>query len=612
MAKLYVYDGPVNGWVEITGDAGAGFPVGGTTGQYLRKSSATDYDAAWDTITTDDISDSGQTNKFITQANLNLVASALQPADNISELTNDEGFISDLSSFDTGDLAEGSNLYYTNARVDARITLQAGAANGLATLGADSKIPTSQLPALAITDTFVVASQAAMLALTAEVGDVAVRTDLNKSFILVTDGAGTLANWQELLTPTDSVLSVNGLTGAITLTTTNIAEGTNEYYTAAKVQTVGDARYLQLTGGTLEATDDSPVLELIEGDNAGTGLRLRAHTADFGTSIEFWKDPASLTTTNRLAQITAHGTATGSGFNEWAVYTSKADGSLENRMKFWAAQDETNLILTGTRGITMSSGQLMHIGEADGVGGATCEVMFDDNVGIRINPISRLHIYENTSSTGSTAGVTIEQDSTGDAVLQFLLTATQRYMVGIDNSDSDKFKISASSVLGTTDAITVDTAGLVTIPSNLTVTGDIVLTNGSVDLTAAPATDVTESGVIATLTAGESLVFGDVVYMKSDGKMGKADADAIATSYVEAMALATIANDATGKFLLIGFVRNDAWSWTVGGRIYLSTTAGGLTQTAPSGTDDVVQDLGVATHADRMLFRPNSAQIELV
>jgi hypothetical protein len=95
-------------------------------------------------------------------------------------------------------------------------------ANGLATLGSDNKIPSAQLPAIAITDTFPVASQAAMLALTAEVGDIAVRTDLNKSFILKTAGASTLANWQELLTPTDAVLSVNGQTGAVSLTASGL------------------------------------------------------------------------------------------------------------------------------------------------------------------------------------------------------------------------------------------------------------------------------------------------------------------------------------------------------------------------------------------------------
>lgn len=84
-------------------------------------------------------------------------------------------------------------------------------------LGADGKLNTSVLPAIAISDTFVVATEVAMLALTAEVGDVAIRTDLSKSFILKADGASTLANWKELLTPTDAVTSVAGKTGVVTL-----------------------------------------------------------------------------------------------------------------------------------------------------------------------------------------------------------------------------------------------------------------------------------------------------------------------------------------------------------------------------------------------------------
>lgn len=45
------------------------------------------------------------------------------------------------------------------------------------------KIPTSQLPAIALVDVSTVASQAAQLALTAQEGDVAIRTDLNKSYV---------------------------------------------------------------------------------------------------------------------------------------------------------------------------------------------------------------------------------------------------------------------------------------------------------------------------------------------------------------------------------------------------------------------------------------------
>lgn len=87
--------------------------------------------------------------------------------------------------------------------------------NGVATLDGSGKVPTEQLPALAITNVFAVASQAAMLALTAETGDIAVRSDVGKSFVLADAPATTLANWVELLAPTGGVLSVAGLTGAV-------------------------------------------------------------------------------------------------------------------------------------------------------------------------------------------------------------------------------------------------------------------------------------------------------------------------------------------------------------------------------------------------------------
>jgi hypothetical protein len=105
-----------------------------------------------------------------------------------------------------------------NATANAAIpATQKAAANGVATLDASGLVPTNQLPALAITNTFVVNSQAAMLALTAQTGDVAIRTDLSESYILTADPASTLANWQELLSPPDAVTSVDGRVGAVSL-----------------------------------------------------------------------------------------------------------------------------------------------------------------------------------------------------------------------------------------------------------------------------------------------------------------------------------------------------------------------------------------------------------
>jgi hypothetical protein len=108
------------------------------------------------------------------------------------------------------------------------ITTQKGVANGIAELDGSGLVPTHHLPALAITTTQVVNSQANMLALTAQVGDVAVRTDVNKSFILTATPATTLGNWQELLSPTDAVLSVDGSTGAVSLSGTYLNRTTGQ------------------------------------------------------------------------------------------------------------------------------------------------------------------------------------------------------------------------------------------------------------------------------------------------------------------------------------------------------------------------------------------------
>jgi len=118
-----------------------------------------------------------------------------------------------------------------------------GANSGVATLTASGKLSSSQVPAIAITDTFVVVDQAAMLALsTAETGDVAVRTDVNKSFILAGTTFSTLADWQELLSPTDQVQSVNGLTGTVVLDTDDVSEGsTNLYFTDARAKSAAVA-----------------------------------------------------------------------------------------------------------------------------------------------------------------------------------------------------------------------------------------------------------------------------------------------------------------------------------------------------------------------------------
>jgi len=152
-------------------------------------------------------------------------------------------------------------------------------------------------PTLVITDTFVVGSQAAMIALTAaEKGDVAVRTDINKTFILTANPYSTLGNWQELLTPTDSVTSVAGRTGTVTLSTSDISGlGTMATQAASSVAiTGGTATLTSLTTPTVQATNSAGLAlknsagttQLSMGAGAGDNMSINVSTNINGTNAQ--------------------------------------------------------------------------------------------------------------------------------------------------------------------------------------------------------------------------------------------------------------------------------------------------------------------------------------
>ena len=83
------------------------------------------------------------------------------------------------------DLVRNSGL--TGALGDYIPLSQKESPNGVATLDANSKIPIAQLPGLAISNTNVVSSFVEMIELVVEIGDVAIRSDENKTYIFATD-----------------------------------------------------------------------------------------------------------------------------------------------------------------------------------------------------------------------------------------------------------------------------------------------------------------------------------------------------------------------------------------------------------------------------------------
>ena len=105
-------------------------------------------------------------------------------------------------------------------------SLNTGTASGnIPILGADGKLDDIVIPKIAISETSVVGSETLMLELEAEIGDIAIRTDVNKSFILKADDPKKSSNWQELITPMSPVESVAGKIGVVTLTKGDVGLG---------------------------------------------------------------------------------------------------------------------------------------------------------------------------------------------------------------------------------------------------------------------------------------------------------------------------------------------------------------------------------------------------
>jgi chemotaxis protein histidine kinase CheA len=199
--------------------AASAFPTGGTTGQALTKDSNADFDAEWSTI--------------------------------------DKTWVG-LSNVDNTSDADKPISTATQAALDAKLDdSQKGAAGGLAELDGSGFVPLAQIPATVMSNSFAVADEAAMLALSANVGDVAIRADENKTYILNQTPATDVNNWLWLKTPTDAVLSVAGKTGAVTLAPADIDFSATDRLLGRSTSGAGDGEEITCTAAGRALLDDA-------------------------------------------------------------------------------------------------------------------------------------------------------------------------------------------------------------------------------------------------------------------------------------------------------------------------------------------------------------------
>jgi hypothetical protein len=303
--------------------------------------------------------------------------------------------------------------------------------------------------------------------------------------------------------------------------------------------------------------------------NAGTTLDITAPTVDINASTAVTIDGPAVTIADSadgkpvLTVKTTHTTKTSSG---------------ELQFLKDAADTEDGEVL----------GQITFYGEDEG-----------DNNTMFAKIVAEISESDETDEAGKLSFYVAESDGTDTAMTAGLV---------LEGEHATDGEVDATIGAGATSVTTV--AGSLSVTTNS-------FFAGYTHYDSTPADAIT-SGVTATFTAGEDLEIGECAYFKSDGKMWKASASGAAPlANCVAMAAADISADATGVFLLKGFLREDTNfpTWTVGGRLFTpeAETSGKNVpeQTAPDTDGDFVQVIGWAVDGNTVYFDPDSTIIEV-
>lgn len=243
---------------------------------------------------------------------------------------------------------------------------------------------------------------------------------------------------------------------------------------------MGIAAATQSSAGTLSSADKTKLDGLVAIPASGDGTVgrfsgiLMMKTCSDGETLIWnegsWTCTTSLILSGATTQVMgmARNTASDTAGNNLSVSasgatnssTDKAGGNLVLRSGAATGTGSSSIqLMTSTSGIS---------GTTDHTSNSMMTISGGGNIGIGSTiPVSKIHTYENNVLTGDSNGVTIEQSGSGDTLFHFLLSVVQRWSMGINNFDGDKFKIGTSSDLGSSNVLTLLNSGEVGIGTSV-------------------------------------------------------------------------------------------------------------------------------------------------
>lgn len=230
---------------------------------------------------------------FSSDAQINAVLGNVGTAGTYTKVTTDaKGRITQGAHLQDSDIPNITLAKITDAGTAANRDI--GLSNNqIPVLDSTGKLPTSVLPSLTTLPSAPIFSASVVADLitltTAVLGSKAVLAD-GSTYILVANDYSIATNWRLLTEDPTNVKSVNGFAGPnVVLTTTEISEGTNLYYTDNRMETKFDNLFANKTvndldGGTQLATDVSETKTKIDTIESFNGI-IAANTTNFYQAV---------------------------------------------------------------------------------------------------------------------------------------------------------------------------------------------------------------------------------------------------------------------------------------------------------------------------------------
>ena len=440
--------------------------------------------------------------------------------------------------------------------------------------------------------------------------------------LVITAGGGDISFGDENISTTGTHSATGGYTGALT---GNADSVTNATFTTALTVDTGT---VGLTGNIAGS-----VLTLGAGANSFSGTASGTNTggntgdntvATSGDSATDFFDAGEIIDA-RISDTLTSSTCTGNAATVTnGVYTTDFPLNQNTTGKAdTAGNADTVTNATLTTALTVNTGAVTLIGNA---GASTL------TLGAGANSFSGTASGTNTG--GNTGDDTV---CTSGAATTAETLKTARAINGVDFNGSQAITVTAAegtltgatlkadelassltslgtiaSLVATTadiNAGTVDATIGGTTPASGSFTEVVLSADGKLEFNPTPSATDKATGIIVSMTVDVNTVgIGGLLHLDTDSHW--VDADMNATTSMPCMGIA-LGTTGTVDVLLNGIITDTAWTWTVGGIMYVNT-AGTMTQTAPAGNGDQVQVVGIALTATTVYFNPSGVLVEVV